>query len=67
MGYAFKVTAKQNIGGSNGITKGLSVQVVENSSSSPQVPTIKKAFKDQLGIEVKGIDISLSYFTVEKL
>ena len=29
MPYAFKVTAKQNIGGSKGIAKGMSVQCVE--------------------------------------
>ena len=31
MPYAFKVTAKQNIGGSKGIAKGMSVQCVEKS------------------------------------
>ncbi len=37
MPYAFKVTAKQNIGGSKGIAKGMSVQCVEKSISSPQI------------------------------
>ena len=65
MAYAFKVTAKQNIGGK--IAKGMSVQCVEQSTNSPQIKTILEAFKTQLGIEVKGISISTSYFTVEKL
>ncbi|HIZ68280.1 MAG TPA: hypothetical protein H9966_00075 [Candidatus Prevotella avicola] len=63
--YAFKVTAKQNIGGK--IAKGMSVQVVEKSSSSPSTKSILEAFKNQLGIEVKGVEVSTSYFTVEKL
>lgn len=65
MAYAFKVTAKQNIGGK--IAKGMSVQCVEQSTNSPQFKTILEAFKTQLGIEVKGISVSTSYFTVEKL
>lgn len=54
--YAFKVTAKQNIAGK--IAKGMSVQVVEQNSSSPQLKTIMEAFKKQLGIEIKGLSIS---------
>ncbi len=65
MAYAFKVTAKQKIGGK--IAKGMSVQCVEQSTNSPQIKTILEAFKTQLGIEVKGISVSTSYFTVEKL
>lgn len=65
MPYAFKVTAKQNIGGK--IAKGMSVQVVEKASSSPQIKNILDAFKTQLGIEIKGISIGVSYFTIEKL
>lgn len=65
MAYAFKVTAKQNICGK--IAKGMSVQCVEQSTNSPQIKTILEAFKTQLGIEVKGISVSTSYFTVEKL
>ncbi|MDH6306288.1 hypothetical protein M2459_002651 [Parabacteroides sp. PF5-5] len=65
MSYAFRVTAKQNIGSK--IAKGMSVQVVEKSTNSPQVKTILEAFKNQLGIDVKGISISTSYFIVEKL
>lgn len=67
MAYAFKVTAKQNIGGSKGIAKGMSVQCVEQGINSPQIKTILNAFKTQLGIEIKGISVSTSYFTVEKL
>ena len=67
MAYAFRVTAKQNIGGSKGIAKGMSVQCVEQGISSPQIKTILNAFKTQLGIEIKGISVSTSYFTVEKL
>ena len=65
MAYAFKVTAKQNIGGK--IAKGMSVQCVEQSTNSPQIKTILEPFKTQFGIEVKGISVSTSYFTVEKL
>lgn len=63
--YAFKVTAKQNIAGK--IAKGMSVQVVEQNSSSPQLKTIMEAFKKQLGIEIKGVSISTGYFVIEKL
>ena len=67
MPYAFKVTAKQNIGVSKGIAKGMSVQCVETGTNSPQIKTILEAFKRQHGIEIKGISVSTSYFTVEKL
>ena len=65
MPYAFKVTAKQNIGGK--IAKGMSVQCVEESISSPQIKTILDAFKNQFGLEIKGISVSTNYFTIEKL
>lgn len=52
MPYAFKVTAKQNIGGSKGIAKGMSVLCVEKSTSLPQIKTILEAFKNQHGIEI---------------
>ena len=65
MAYAFKVTAKQNIAGK--IAKGMSVQCVEQNTNSPQLKTILEAFKTQLGIEIKGVSVSTSYFTVEKL
>ena len=65
MAYAFKVTAKQNIGGK--IAKGMSVQCVEQNTNSPQIKTIMEAFKNQLGIEIKGIEVSKSYFNVERL
>ncbi len=67
MPYAFKVTAKQNIGGSKGVAKCMSVQCVVSGISSPQIKTILEAFKRQHGIEIKGISVSTSYFTVEKL
>lgn len=67
MPYTFKVTAKQNIGGSKGIAKGMSVQCAERSVSSPQIKTILEAYKNQLGIEIKGISVSVGYFNVEKL
>lgn len=63
--YAFKVTAKQNIAGK--IAKGMSVQVVEQNSSSPQLKTIMEAFKKQLGIKIKGLSISTGYFIIERL
>ncbi len=65
MAYAFKVTAKQNIAGK--IAKGMSVQCVEQNTNSPQLKTILEAFKTQFGIEIKGVSISTSYFTVERL
>ena len=66
MAYAFKVTAKQNIAGK--IVKGMSVQCVEQNTNSPQqLKTILEAFKTQLGIEIKGVSVSTSYFTVERL
>ena len=45
----------------------MSVQVVEPSSSQPQIGHVLDAFKQQLGIEVKGYSISLSYFNIERL
>ncbi len=63
MAYAFKVTAKQNIAGK--IAKGMSVQCVEQNTNSPQLKTILEAFKTQL--EIKGVSVSTSYFTVERL
>lgn len=60
-----KVTAKQSIGGK--IAKGMSVQVVEKITNSPQIKTIMETFKTQLGIEIKGVSVSTSYFTIEKL
>ncbi len=65
MSYAFKVTAKQNIAGK--IAKGMSVQCVEQNTNYPQLKTILEAFKTQLGIEIKGVSVSTSYFTVERL
>ena len=65
MAYAFKVRAKQNIAGK--IAKGMSVQCVEQNTNSPQLKTILEAFKTQLGIEIKGVSVSTSYFTVERL
>ena len=65
MAYAFKVTAKQNFAGK--IAKGMSVQCVEQNTNSPQLKTILEAFKTQLGIEIKGVSVSTSYFTVERL
>lgn len=65
MPYAFRVTAKQNIGGK--IVKGMSVQCVEKSISTPQIKTILETFKNQHGIEIKGISVSIGYFTIEKL
>ncbi len=63
--YAFKVTAKQNIAGK--IAKGMSVQVTESATNSPQIKTVMTAFKQQLGIEITGVSVSMGYFTVEKL
>ena len=65
MPYAFRVTAKQNIDGK--IVKGMSVQCVEKSISTPQIKTILETFKNQHGIEIKGISVSIGYFTIEKL
>ena len=66
MTYAFRVTAKQNIGGSKGIAKGMSVQI-RKEGGNPGVNDVLAAFKQQLGIEIKGITVTMSYFTVQKL
>ena len=66
MAYAYKVTAKQNIGGSKGIAKGMSVQV-SKEGCSPGVNDILAAYKQQLGIEIKGISVTTGYFNIEKL
>lgn len=49
--YAFRVTAKQNIGGSKGIAKGMSVQI-RKEGGNPGVNDVLAAFKQQLGIEI---------------
>lgn len=67
MAYAFKVTAKQNIGGSKGIVKGMSVQCSEAASTTPMLKTVLEAYKRQFGIEIKGTSVTMGYFTVEKL
>ncbi len=66
MPYAFKVTAKQNIGGSKGIAKGLTVQI-SKTGGSPNVNDILAAYKQQLGIDIKGITVTTGYFSIEKL
>ena len=66
MANAFKVTAKQNIGDSKGIAKGMSVQI-RKEGSNPDVNDVLAAFKQQLGIEIKGITVTMGYFTVQKL
>ncbi|MBS1589535.1 MAG: hypothetical protein JST52_07975 [Bacteroidetes bacterium] len=69
MGYSFKVTAKKDIGDSREkIGKGMSVQVFEKSLGAPSLKSILEAFKNQQhGIELKGMSISVNYFTYEKL
>ncbi len=42
MAYAFKVTAKQNVGGSKGIAKGLSVQI-SKTGGNPNINDILAA------------------------
>lgn len=66
--YVFKVTAKRDIGGSKGIAKGLTVQVVEPRSSKPSVNHILEAYKNQLGIELpKSLGVSDGCFTWERI
>lgn len=67
MAYVFKVTAKRDIGGSKGIAKGLTVQVVEPASSKPIVNHILEAYKKQFGIELKNICVTLDCFTWERI
>lgn len=59
--YIFKLTAKSNSGK---IKAGMSIQVAE-SSSSPQLSTIKLAFLQQWGIDAGSV--SASNFIVEKI
>jgi hypothetical protein len=66
MAYGFKVTTKQPIAGGK-IPKGITVQVIEQSSSSPQIKTIIEAYNKQLGTSMTTSSVSLSYFTVEKV
>ena len=66
MANAFKVTAKQNIGGSKGIAKGMSVQI-RKEGGNPGVNDVLADFKQQRGIEIKGITVTMGYFTVQKL
>lgn len=66
MPYAFKVTANRNIGGSKGIAKGMTVQI-SKEGSAPNINDILAAYKNQLGIEIKGISVSTGAFTIQKL
>ena len=64
--YAFKLTAKQST--ANGkVPKGVSVQVVSTSMSSPNSKEIAEALKNQLGIDLKGMSVYSSQFIVERL
>lgn len=64
--YAFKVTAKQSV--ANGkIPQGMSVQVISTSSCTPMSKEIAEAFKNQLGIDLKGMSVYSSQFTIERL
>ena len=68
MAYVFKVTAKRDIGGSKGIAKGLTVQLVEPASSKPTVNHILEAYKNQLGIDLpKSIGVTDGCFTCERI
>ena len=61
----FIVTAKRNI--ANAIPKGATVQVVKKQSTKPTPKEILAAYKQQLGIIVKGVEISVGYFDIVKL
>ena len=64
--YAFKLTAKSSsINGK--VPKGVSVQVVSTSMSSPNSKEIAEALKNQLGIDLKGMSVYSSQFIVERL
>ena len=63
--YTFKVTAKRRI--ANAIPKGSTVQVVKKGSAKPTPKQILEAYEQQLGIVVKGANISSNYFYIEKL
>jgi len=65
MATTFKVTANRAIAGKIG--KGSSVQVTKTTSNTPMLSEVMEAYKNQLGIEVKGYSISISYFTIEKM
>jgi len=41
--------------------------VVTTGTSSPGINHILEAYKQQLGIEIKGISVSTGYFNIEKL
>lgn len=63
--YAFRVTAKRMIAGK--IPSGSTVQVIKDQPTTPSPQQILDAYEDQLGIVVKGVSISSSYFDIEKL
>lgn len=67
MAYTFRVTAKKNIS-ANGqrIGQGMVVQICKEGGN-PGINDILAAFKQQLGIEIKGVSVSTSYFNIEKL
>lgn len=67
MAYTFKVTAKKDIC-ANGlrIGKGMVVQICKEGGA-PGINDILAAFKQQLGIEIKGVSVTTSYFNIEKL
>ncbi len=68
MAYVFKVTAKRDIGGAKGIAKGLTVQLVEPSSSKPILSHILEAYKVQLGIELpKSCGVTDGAFSWERI
>ena len=44
----------------------MSVQI-RKEGGNPGVNDVLAAFKQQLGIEIKGITVTMGYFTVQKL
>ena len=63
--YTFSVTAKRTI--TNAIPKGASVTIVKKQSTNPTPKEILAAYKQQLGITVEGVEISVGYFNIVKL
>ncbi len=64
----FKVTSKMSLGGSNGIPKGTSVQVITpNGVNTVDANKIQAAIKEQLGKDLPASVCVASHFEVVKL
>ena len=69
MAHAFRLTAKQDIRKQNSgtvvIAKGMSIEHVEQCSSSPDTANVKKTIKQRFGVDVSLNSVSHDFDVVK--